>query len=80
MVLDGVGFETLGCTIGFGGQRASGCLLGGRYYHEFRPHHDKGNLPLWAIGTPDASDSTDDIVCDEFLGGHLRHYRHAAAA
>jgi putative transposase len=45
------------------------------YYHAERPHQGKGNEPL----TPATAATEGDIVCQERLGGLLRHYyRHAA--
>jgi putative transposase len=48
------------------------------HYHIERPHQGKGNVPLTGAEAP-ASASVQDIVCDERLGGLLRHYRRAAA-
>jgi putative transposase len=48
------------------------------HYHTERPHQGKGNVPLTGATEAPASVSTNDIVCDERLGGLLRHYRRAA--
>lgn len=50
-----------------------------RYYNELRPHQSKDNLPLSQTPASRARNSSPKgIVCDEFLGGLLKHYRHAA--
>jgi putative transposase len=51
------------------------------YYHQFRPHQGLGNRPLgW---TESAAAEVDrplgEIVCQEGLGGLLRHYQRRAA-
>lgn len=51
------------------------------YYHQHRPHQGLGNRPL--DGTESVAVETDrpvgEVVCQERLGGLLRHYhRHAA--
>jgi putative transposase len=51
------------------------------YYHQHRPHQGLGNRPLsW---TESAAAETDrpvgEVVCQERLGGLLRHYQRRAA-
>lgn len=51
------------------------------YYHELRPHQRKDNKPLLGHW-PDADDppnSNEEIVCQERLGGVLKHYERTAA-
>jgi putative transposase len=46
-----------------------------RYYHDVRPHQGLGNVPP-AMPPPMTGD--DEIVCQEWLGGLLKHYGRAA--
>jgi putative transposase len=51
------------------------------YYHQFRPHQGLGNRPL---GAPESAKAEADrplgeVVCQERLGGLLRHYQRRAA-
>jgi putative transposase len=49
------------------------------YYHRQRPHQAKENRPLTVVGsaTEQPADPAN-IICEERLGGLLRHYRPAA--
>jgi hypothetical protein len=51
------------------------------WYHQCRPHQGLGNKPLQAVADPPLAEAGtgNDFVCDERLGGLLKHYRHAAA-
>lgn len=55
------------------------------YYLRFRPHQGVGNVTLPAAQSPPAAEpeSTDtphgEVVCQEWLGGLLRHYERRAA-
>lgn len=51
------------------------------HYHQFRPHQGLGNLPLGRSALPptDADRPLGEVVCQERLGGLLRHYQHLAA-
>jgi putative transposase len=44
------------------------------YYNRQRPHQAVGNKPL--SGAPPGG--SGEVVCEERLGGLLRHYRRAA--
>jgi putative transposase len=50
------------------------------YYHTLRPHQGLDNKPLGCVATPEQSEQPPlgKEVCDERLGGLLRHYRRAA--
>ena len=49
------------------------------YYNEERPHQGRGNRPLRVDVAPnEVSADTSRIVCDQRLGGLLKHYRYAA--
>jgi putative transposase len=48
------------------------------YYHELRPHQALENLPP-VRGTPTESIEVGEIVCEERLGGLLKHYVRRAA-
>jgi putative transposase len=52
------------------------------YYHQYRPHQGLGNVPI-SVSLPRPGPSAhiclDDIVCQEQLGGLLKHYHHKAA-
>lgn len=48
------------------------------YYHNCRPHQSMGNEPLIKAGN-DLPPSTGRIVCQERLGGLLKHYYRKAA-
>jgi putative transposase len=50
------------------------------YYQQFRPHQGLGNRPLgWAESALTETDRPlGEIVCEERLGGLLRHYRRVA--
>ena len=64
------------------------------HYHTERPHQSKDNQPLLLSPSPDAGVSEparhqqrarspaaqDQIVCDQRLGGLLKHYRYRRAA
>ncbi len=52
------------------------------YYHTQRPHQAKGNEPLLQLveQQPTAPpSSTDDVLCEERLGGLIKHYYRQAA-
>ncbi len=51
------------------------------YYSTKRPHQAVGNRPLTPSGSPSdrASPNAGEVVCEERLGGLLRHYYRAAA-
>ena len=49
------------------------------HYNEERPHQNKGNLPLGMEKPPDAGGELGQVLCDERLGGLLRHYYRKAA-
>jgi putative transposase len=51
------------------------------YYHEERPHLALGNLPPGMTNAPVRVEclSIDDVVCQEQLGGLLKHYQRKAA-
>jgi putative transposase len=51
------------------------------YYHQHRPHQGLGNRPLgWTESVPkDANRPVGEVVCQERLGGLLRHYQRGAA-
>lgn len=51
------------------------------YYNTVRPHQGKDNCPLAAVGPPEDAEPPppETIVCDEMLGGVLKHYRRKAA-
>jgi putative transposase len=48
--------------------------------HAERPHQGLGNGPPTGPPPPDTAETptAGDVVCDERLGGLLRHYRRAA--
>jgi putative transposase len=50
------------------------------WYNTVRPHQGVGNRPLTTAEIPEEDElaSLSTIVCDERLGGLLRHYRRAA--
>jgi putative transposase len=50
------------------------------FFNTCRPHQGLGNKPLGCVDTPESDDQVplDKVVCDERLGGLLRHYRRAA--
>jgi hypothetical protein len=53
------------------------------HYARERPHQSLGNRPLPEAGAPDppvVSFPANGVVCDQRLGGLLRHYRPAARA
>jgi putative transposase len=51
-----------------------------RYYHELRPHQGLGNVPPRAtLPAPDTGEPVGEVVCEEFLGGLLKHYSRRAA-
>ena len=47
------------------------------HYHRERPHLGVANRPLSGLSPPDSGEPAGTIVCDERLGGLLRHYRRA---
>jgi putative transposase len=52
------------------------------YYHRFRPHQGLGNVPIDAAlpsPAPIHEFRLEDVVCDESLGGLLKHYQRRAA-
>jgi putative transposase len=51
------------------------------HYPEFRPHQGAGNRPLTGGEPPEWTGpvAPDAIVCEERLGGLLRHYARRAA-
>ena len=50
------------------------------HYNEQRPHQAHDNLPLsWTSSTdPNNEALPNDVVCDQRLGGLLKHYRRSA--
>jgi len=45
------------------------------YYNELRPHKARDNLPLnYTAPPPTSAFVAEDIVCDERLGGLLKHF------
>src|SRR5262249_13924843 len=49
-------------------------------YNESRPHQSLGNRPLSGADPPGQDICTAaDIICEEHVGGLLKHYRRAAA-
>jgi transposase InsO family protein len=49
------------------------------WYHEARPHQSLGNVP--SCGPPPEEGqpaAVGEVVCEEQLGGPLKHYRRAA--
>src|SRR5262249_45970427 len=49
------------------------------HYHQCRPHQGLGNVPLNGLPAPPIARVTiADIVCEERLGGLLKHYRRAS--
>jgi putative transposase len=50
------------------------------YYHQHRPHQGLGNRPLGCaeLAPAEQLQRLEEVVCEERLGGLLRHYRHAA--
>ena len=48
------------------------------HYHEERPHQGVGNVPLRAFDSSASFTSAGAVVCDQRLGGLLKHYRRAA--
>jgi putative transposase len=51
------------------------------YYHQFRPHQSKDNLPLTMAQPPTAVKGLgpEDVTCHEKLGGVLKYYERKAA-
>lgn len=52
------------------------------YYHKFRPHQGLGNVPIdSALPSPAPLHEfrPEDVVCQESLGGLLKHYERRAA-
>lgn len=51
------------------------------YYNHLRPHQTKDNSPLTGANPPEYSRAIDpmSIICDERLGGLLKHCRRKAA-
>jgi hypothetical protein len=50
------------------------------YYHQHRPHQGLDNRPLgWTETAAEADRPLDEVVCQERLGGLLRHYQRRAA-
>ena len=47
------------------------------HYHYERPHQARGNLPL--VRSREDSEAWAKVVCQERLGGVLRHYHRSAA-
>ncbi len=50
------------------------------YYNQLRPHQGVGNVPLGGSDVPEQTRGlrSGDVVCEERLGGLLKHYRRAA--
>jgi putative transposase len=49
------------------------------HYHGERPHQGLGNVPPQGAAPPPVSRvTTEDIVCEQRLGGLLKHYRRAS--
>jgi hypothetical protein len=55
-----------------------GCYVAALYNNE-RPHQNKDNLPLGMEKPPDVGNTLGEVVCQEHLGGLLRHYERKAA-
>lgn len=53
----------------------------GDWYHRQRPHQAKNNLPLGMEEPPEVGEElpSEEIVCQERLGGLLKHYERRAA-
>jgi putative transposase len=51
------------------------------YYNEHRPHQGTGNVPIAADPEPPARENSAarEVLCQERLGGLLKHYYHRAA-
>jgi putative transposase len=51
------------------------------YYHQERPHLGLGNLPpsMTTVPVPVDCVGIDDLICQEQLGGLLKHYQRKAA-
>ena len=51
------------------------------YYHHVRPHQRKDNKPLLGVWPEidDPPDKDGEIICQEWLGGVLKHYERKAA-
>jgi putative transposase len=49
------------------------------YYHGERPHQGKGNVPLRPPADPAPPPAGGEVLCQERLGGVLRHYYRTAA-
>jgi len=50
------------------------------FHNTVRPHQGVGNKPLGWTDTSERDESVplDEVICDDRLGGLLRHYRRAA--
>jgi hypothetical protein len=50
------------------------------HYNGDRPHQGKGNRPLTGPDPPDwcGAVAPENVLCDERLGGLLKHYRRRA--
>ena len=49
------------------------------HYNKERPHQNKGNLPLGTEKPPDLGNELGQVLCDERLGGLLKHYHRKVA-
>jgi hypothetical protein len=56
-------------------QTTTPCFGSLSYCNELRPHQAKDNLPLSGADLPPtAAFTAEDIICEERLGGLLKHY------
>jgi hypothetical protein len=61
-------------------QTTTPCFCSLSCYNELRPHQSKANLPLsGADPPPTAAFTAEDIVCEERLGGLLKHFHRRVA-
>jgi len=49
------------------------------YYHTQRPHQGKDNEPLLKLANAPHPDSSSEVLCEERLGGLIKHYYRKAA-
>ena len=51
------------------------------HYHDKRPHQALDNVPLSGFsGNETATANLENLVCEQHLGGLLKHYRRAASS
>jgi hypothetical protein len=61
-------------------QTTTPCFCSLSFYNKLRPHQAKDNLPLsGAAPPPTAAFVAEDIVCEERLGGLLKHVHRRVA-